>query len=402
MLDPSDRGKTYGEFTRNVLFALLLLGRFDEMEAVCAETLSASEDPALLAHATYAKAVLNARLYDPARRDYDAARAWVEKSLAFTERLPPSATRAVNIAFLWNTMALVEMRQGRPAAALRLLSDAIDYMAREAPDRYEAESAILLHNRARLHVVLEQADRAIDDLTTLLRQQPSDTEAYFDRGVLHQRAGRHEAALRDYDAAIKWSPPYDEPHFNRAQMLVALGRKTEALADYDYVLVLEPDHAEALINRACLLYERRNFAAARADADRALRRSPGNARLLCLCGLIEMTDAHFDQAHRSFTRSIEADPSLPDAWANRATVLFKRGDLDGALRDLTQAASLREDSEILYNLGRVLEAQGRWQEAVDDYARALEVARGDVRHILRHRSLCDRAIGRAIGRADSA
>ena len=402
MLPPANEGKTYSEFSRNILFSLLLLGRLREVEVICAEILSRSQDPALLAHTTYANAILNARLYELPRRDYAAAKAWVEKSQAYTEMLPPSETRAVNLAFLRNTMALVEMRTGNLHLAHELLSAALDYMAKEAPGKYDAECAILLHNRARLHIARKQVGRAIEDLTTLLRHHPAESEAYFDRGVLHQRSGRYEEALRDYDAAVQWSPPYTEVHFNRAQTLVSLGRKEAALADYSYILTLAPGHLEALIHRACLLYDLGDFDASRTDVETGLRINHAQARLLCLRGLLEIKEGHLDRAYEAFTKSIEADPLLPDPWANRATVLFKRGDLDGSSLDLTRALNLREDASMFYNRGRVFEAQRKWAQAIEDYSRALQLTKGDVQHILLRRSLCEQASESARMEADVA
>ena len=74
LLDPLDRGKMYGEFTRNILFASMLLGNYPAAEALCQEVLSGTADDALVAHVTYAKAILCARLYPPEHRDYDAAK----------------------------------------------------------------------------------------------------------------------------------------------------------------------------------------------------------------------------------------------------------------------------------------------------------------------------------------
>jgi tetratricopeptide (TPR) repeat protein len=225
----SHRGDAYSAFSRNILFSLLLLGRFDETEAVCAENLALSDDPALLARTAYTKAILNARLYDASRRDYQAARVWAGKALSFMDRLPASETNAAHIAFLRNTVALVEMRMGRPEIAHQLLSDSLDNLAREAPHGHDAERTILLHNRARLQVAMKQPAEAIADLTTLLEHQPGDSSAYFDRAVLHQRLGRYDDALRDYDAAIQWSPPYPEFYLNRARCLVTLGKQADAL-----------------------------------------------------------------------------------------------------------------------------------------------------------------------------
>lgn len=356
MVDPAAAPEEYGKLTRNMLFALLLLGRHGEAEAISRAAQAQPADPALLAHATYAMAILNVRLYDAARRDYDAAMAWIEQSLAFTDRLPPSETRAVNHAFLMNTRALVEMRKGRDLAALELMDAALAYMAREAPAKYPLECGILLHNRARLHVAAGRTAAAIGDLTRLLEVEPSNSEAYFDRGLIQQRAGRHDAALEDYERAIRCSPPYWQPHFNRAQVLTALGRAEEAVAAYDRVLVLHPEHLETRVNRGRLHFELDHPEAAGRDAAEALSLDEGNAPALCLRGLLAIRQRDFDAAGRYLSAAIAADPQLADAWANRATVHFRTGMLDAARADIERAALLRPDTDILHNRGRILEA----------------------------------------------
>jgi tetratricopeptide (TPR) repeat protein len=391
MLALSDQSKLSNDLSRNILFSLLLLERLDELETFCAQNLELSKDPALLAHTTYAKAILTARLYEPARRDYAAARNWIEKSLAFTEMLPSSETRAVNIAFLRNTMALVEMRTGNLDAALQLLSDSIQFMATEAPAKFESECAILLHNRARLQIKRNDLPKALYDLTTLLRHQPGNSESYFDRGVLHQKSGHTEEAVRDFDSAIEWSPPDPDAHFHRAQALLSLDRADEALADYTRVLQLQPAHIEALTDRAHLFFAQGKLNEARSDVNAAVLLAPPSARLLCISGLLELKNQNLAQAYDLFTKAIEADSSLPDAWANRATVLFKQAKFDQACLDLSRALSLREDSATFYNRGRCFEIQKKWSQAAVDYSRALELVTGHASHIQRHLAICQRA-----------
>ncbi|WP_395014743.1 tetratricopeptide repeat protein [Dongia sp.] len=352
------RVEDWGKLTRNMLFARLLLDRIPEAEAICAEVQARAPEPAILAHVTYAMAILNARLYDRARHDYDAAKAWIERSLEYTERLPASETRSVNRAFLMNTMALVEMRKGRQDAARDLLDAGLALMEREAPQRFAFECSILLHNRAKLHRAMKQPERAIEDLTRLLRFEPSSGEAYFDRGLLQQRAGRHAAALADYSAALRWSPPYWEPHFNRAQVHLALGDRDAALRDYERVLVLNPAHVES------------------------------RAHAFCLRGLIAMESGDLAEAERNFSLSIAADPRLADAWANRATIRFRQRDAEAALQDLDHALVLREDAETLYNRGRVLESLERRREAIIDYRRALALGVSGAEAIQRRLDHC--------------
>jgi tetratricopeptide (TPR) repeat protein len=340
LIDPA-RVEDSGKLARNALFALLLLGRTPEAESLCDEMQRQEPDPALLAHVTYVMAILNARLYDPARHDYDAAKAWIERSMEFTDRLPPSEIRAVNRAFLMNTMALVEVRKSRHAAAFDLLDAGLRHMEEQAPTKYRVECGILLHNRARLHVAVQQPDQAAADLTALLSLEPSNSDAYFDRGRLHQRNGDHAAAVRDYGAALHWSPPYWQPHFNRAQAQAALGLYEAALGDYARVDVLDPGHVHS------------------------------RAHAHCLRGLSAMEARDSATAEQEFSLAIEADPDLSDAWANRATIRFKHGDSEAALRDLDRALALRDDAEIFYNRGRVLESLSRWDAAIADYQHAL-------------------------------
>jgi tetratricopeptide (TPR) repeat protein len=356
-LDPH-RIEDWGKLTRNMLFALLLLGRIPDAEAICAEVQARPPEPAILAHVTYAMAILNARLYDRGRHDYDAARAWIERSLEFTARLPASETRSVNRAFLMNTMALVEMRKDRHDSAFELLNAGLALMESEAPQRFPLECGILLHNRAKLHRAQKRPERAIEDLTLLLRHEPCSSEAYFDRGLLQQRAGRHDAALADYAAALRWSPPYWEPHFNRAQIHLARGYRAAALCDYERVLVLNAEHVES------------------------------RAHACCLRGLIEMEARDFATALQSFAASIEADRNLADAWANRATIRFRQGEPEAALDDLDRALALRDDPEIRFNRGRVLESMERRREAIADYRRALALGASGPEAIQRRLDHC--------------
>jgi tetratricopeptide (TPR) repeat protein len=401
MLAGTPQGKIYTDLTRQMLFALLLLGRYDEVESLCEDLLAHSTDAALLAHATYAMAILNARYYERARRDYDAARSWIERSQAFTDATPASPTRAVNAAFLMNTLALVEMRKGRVDVARQKLIDALALMARDAPDLYRDESAILWHNMARLEVATGRPDLAIGHLNTLLSQQPGDSAAWFDRGLIHQRAGRHDSALSDYDVAIRWEPAHAEAHFNRAQTLVALNRRDEAIEAYARVIVLQPDDADARLNRAILLCERGDFAQAYDDIEPAIQIQSKDARIACTRGLIAMRMGDYDAACDAFARSIKLDPNLADPWANRATIAFRRGDIKRAGRDLTRALALREDAVILCNRAKVFEAKGQWQKAADDYARARTLAGANAEAIERRYRRCIETVGQNKSRRHS-
>jgi tetratricopeptide (TPR) repeat protein len=337
------------------LFSLLLLNRLDEVEALCAACLRDETDPIILVDAGYAQAILYARFYETNRRDYRAARACIETALAAAARMPPGDLRVVNTAFLHNTLALVEMREGKPDLACTLLSDAIAHIAREAPDSFAREATILFKNRARLHRRQGRPQEALRDLERIHHLEPSHEEAWFARAVIHQTAGRHAEALAAYDCAIAWGPPQVEALHNRAQCLGALGRLREARAACDRALDMAPDHVATRIDRACLSEALGDLAAMARDVEHGLRETPGDARLLCLRGLVETAAGRNEAALASFAAALDRQPDLADAWANRAVVHIRRGENERALADIDRALALRDDPAIRRNRRRILE-----------------------------------------------
>jgi tetratricopeptide (TPR) repeat protein len=337
------------------LFALLLLDRFEEVQALCAACLCEETDPAILVDAGYAQAILYARLYEHGRRDYRAARACIDAALAAADKMPPGDARVVNTAFLHNTLALVELREGKPALAHDLLTDAIAHIACEAPGSFARESTILFQNRARLHARQGRPEEALADLQQLHVLEPSNEEAWFDRALIHQSAGRHADALADYDRAILWGPPQVETLHNRAQCLRALGRHHEARTACGRALDIDPDHIAARIDRACLSQALGDLEAMARDVEHGLRRAPEDARLLCLDGIVAANEGRHEAALASFEAALDREPDLADAWANRAIVHVRRGDNAKALADLDRALALRDDPAIRRNRQRILE-----------------------------------------------
>ncbi|KZS94371.1 TPR-like protein [Sistotremastrum niveocremeum HHB9708] len=100
-----------------------------------------------------------------------------------------------------------------------------------------------------------------------------------------------------------------------------------------------------------------------------------NASSLFNLGVAHYHLKEFDQAIDAWRESIQLQPSSPDAHTNLASAYIvspnPRPDL--ALQHLHTAASLApEDPEIAFNLGAVLEACGRLEEALQQYKRSEE------------------------------
>jgi tetratricopeptide (TPR) repeat protein len=81
-------------------------------------------------------------------------------------------------------------------------------------------------------------DAAVATYSRIIRREPKNADAYFNRGLAYKNVGRTEQALTDYDAAIELDPDHRKAHFDRANILYDQGLYGEALRTYYKALKL--------------------------------------------------------------------------------------------------------------------------------------------------------------------
>ena len=88
---------------------------------------------------------------------------------------------------------------------------------------------------------------AIDDCSTLIRQNPDHAEAYNTRGYCLLQQNKNSDALSDFTKSLELKN--DTPYLvytNRGKAYVNLRLYDQALADYRQALLLQPNHPEAV------------------------------------------------------------------------------------------------------------------------------------------------------------
>ncbi len=78
-----------------------------------------------------------------------------------------------------------------------------------------------------------------------IAQESRDAQSYFNKGVAHQQAGRHQEAIEAYKQAIKIQPDALSAYLNLGLVYGALGRYEEAIEATKTVIQLKPDIADA-------------------------------------------------------------------------------------------------------------------------------------------------------------
>ncbi|MDA0634598.1 tetratricopeptide repeat protein [Nonomuraea sp. MCN248] len=345
------------------------LGRRAEARSVWERARRSSQDPAVHAATAYGLAMLDARDPEPERRDLGRARGWINQAIAISTLLTDPRQRAFKLGFDRNGLALVELREGRPARALALVESAIE-LAGELENGHPVHRMVLLANRAQLLAGMGRVKEALEDFSAAIAVDPMFPDYYVDRGNLLFKLGLYEEALADYESALRAGPPLPEAHYNRAEVFLAQGDVPGALGDLARVIELDPSYVDAYINRAGLLAALERDGEARADVEAGLTRAPGNPHLLTVLGQLETAAGRLAEARDALDLAIDRAPGLVAAWGNRGVLRYAAGDPAGAVADLTRAIELGPEPDLYANRAVALRALGRADEAAADEARA--------------------------------
>ncbi|WUH92329.1 tetratricopeptide repeat protein [Streptomyces sp. NBC_00433] len=373
--------------------SLMLLGRLDEAEALCAVQLSTVSDPYIGMACSYVQAVIQARLRPRGQRNLEKAREYMEHAIEYVDSAPQGPWEIGSRIFLdKNFRALLALRAGRTDEALRLETEGLADIRRLCPDRRQIESPVILQNLARVHMALNQADLAVAAYTEAIFLKPFIAEMHLERGNAHRALGDQRAALTDYRLALKAGPPRPEIHFNAGLACAAMDDVKQALREYTFALELDPGYTSARLNRAALNYRAGRLDEAGRDADTGLRTSPEDPDLLCVRGLVRLASGDLEAALTDFSEVLMHDPSHRAALKNRSSTLLAMGNLTDAIHDADRCLATRADAAAFFNRGYLHQCRGSWRQALADYQQAARYGEVDRAELARRRSACIRGL----------
>ncbi|GAA1516996.1 hypothetical protein GCM10009677_57920 [Sphaerisporangium rubeum] len=377
IVDRATQEEQWWYFADATGITLATLGRADEAKAIYDESRAATIDPAMHMELAYATAMLYARHYPEPQRDYPQARAWMNISIAIASLLEEPKERAFHSVFGRNGLALVEVRQNSPEAALRMLEDGMARLDRELePGEHMLHRTVLRYNRAQVLGMMGRLEEALADYNAVLEVDGDFPEHHFNIGNMLRRLNRDEEAVAAYERALKLSPPFPEAYYNRGDTRLEMGDVDGALADFSYTIELDPAHADARANRAGLLLDLGDTAAAWRDVTQGLELAPAHAHLLCLKGRLLAERGEPGAARETLASALARNPRLAEAWALRGELAYQAGDLTAALDDLTRAVDLSDSPAIRFNRAVVHHDIGNHAEAATDFGKVL-AATGD-------------------------
>jgi len=164
---------------------------------------------------------------------------------------------------------------------------------------------------------------------------------------------------------------------NLGRIHLANGDLAEARRQLARALEVAPDHADALMAMSDVYRAEGRIADAQHVVERALQVDPNSIAALAQLAEIERDKGDLDEAIRLFEEALAIDDALPFLFLGYGDALQRAGRFDAAERAFRAVLELDPDSfKAYYNLGVTYGNQGRAEEALAQYARALEVGPG--------------------------
>ena len=189
----------------------------------------------------------------------------------------------------------------------------------------------------------------------------------FEHGLfaLSQRALRRAAAA---------APKSADAQLLLGEIAYSRGDARDAHRSFSRALDLEPGNADALIGLAASLHSIGRESEAVYFYLSYLQARPDDVLAILSLAAAFQTTGQDDEALEMFERAIELEPDSADVRGQYGRALYELGWEEEAADQLREAARLgSRDTEVYRALGLVLEGEQRWDEAREQYEKAIEV-----------------------------
>jgi predicted O-linked N-acetylglucosamine transferase (SPINDLY family) len=260
---------------------------------------------------------------------------------------------------------LLELQDGEPAAALRLL----DQAATSKPDEARHHVA-----RGRALHALQRGDEAVAAYRRALQLDPDDADTHFALGVALQVLRLYAPAISAYEATVRCRPEDADALNNLGICLGELGQAGAAVASLRAAVDLRPHAVLHAINLGIALNRQRNFAAAEQVLRAAADRDPNNAEAAFNLGIALHGQGRAQEAADRYRHAALQRPQYADALNNLGNVYRELGAFALAASAYAAAIGAQPESVVaLNNTGCLLRTLGEIDAAETMLRRGLAV-----------------------------
>lgn len=121
-------------------------------------------------------------------------------------------------------------------------------------------------------------DCAIQNYTKYLEQHPSNSSAYYNRGIAYNRKANYSQAIKDYNKAIELDSNVENYYVGRGNAYYNQDDYNQALKDYSLAIALSPNDADLYNARGNCYYYKKDYDLAIVEYRKALSIDPNHKK----------------------------------------------------------------------------------------------------------------------------
>ena len=247
-----------------------------------------------------------------------------------------------------------------------------------------------------LALITENLEKKRDLYSKAIEIKPDFMDAYINRGLVNNELQDYENSIKDYNRAIELDSKCALAYNNRGYTKFKQKDYEGALKDYNKAILLNPKFKMAIDNKANLFLnvcleddkdfmekyhlslgitevKEGNFKEAVKNFDEVLRDNPKSDLAYFYKGVSYQALADNNKAYEYYTKAIEINKNMTDAYFNRGQLLLKENP-KSAIDDFVSALAL--DSKFIdayYALAAAQKNIGLYKEAIDNLEKIIEL-----------------------------
>ena len=214
------------------------------------------------------------------------------------------------------------------------------------------------------------ADSNIDEINSLLKIIPNDSELYFQRGYLFYSHEDYEKASDDFSICIRLQPDEILYHFYKAMTDMKWGKNRVAIDGFNEVVKMKPDHAEAYFYLGILHHRVYENIQAQEAFDNAISLNANVAKYWAARARFKRETGNLQDAIADYENALKIDDNFAIAHYELAWINYENKNIDAALEHAQKVVTL-EMSPIYFHTLACIYSEKDLKKAIDNEVKAL-------------------------------
>jgi cellulose synthase operon protein C len=224
-----------------------------------------------------------------------------------------------------------------------------------------------------IYLAKDDVSSAESLIQEILAVEPENSVALVAKARLELTAGNPSAAVSLLRTVVKNDPSYTEALLLMAQSNEATDMVDLALSNYKLALETAPDSEEAIVNSVRIQIGRKEFDSVRQMLDSYMERNPKNLTVGQLRVMFYAGHGQWEEALAAAGNLAESAHAPAIGLYLKGRVLYEKGDLDAAVENYKEALNISPgEIETAIALAEAYRASGIWQSALEVCDMALE------------------------------